>query len=111
MVTEDDDQDIQLVDSELSSPSERLKRHSGNASRSRDDGEFDMEAFIDLDDAAPASGANLTASLHKTIVSRGFSKEFGLLSPEEVERITGSARGDFEDDARSSKRRKVDRSL
>lgn len=110
MVTEDDGEDTQLTYPELSSPSKRLRCRARIGRRPRDD-EFDMEAFIDLDDAAPASGSKITASPHKAVVSRGFSKEFGLLSPEEVERITANARGNFEDEARSSKRRKVDCSM
>lgn len=105
-VATDDDQDMQLECPEWSSPSERVKHRPSHASRLRDD-DFDMEAFLDLNDAAPASGPNLTSSPQRTVVAGGFSKEFGLLSPEEVERITASARNSFEDEARSSKRRKV----
>lgn len=105
-VSTDDDHEMQLAYPEWSSPSERSKRRPNFSSR-LSDADFDIDAFLDLDDAAPAIGTHPT-SPNKTVVGRGFSKEFGLLSPQEVERITTNARLDLEEEARSSKRRRVD---
>ncbi|KAF8516213.1 hypothetical protein BU17DRAFT_93039 [Hysterangium stoloniferum] len=101
---------------EPSSPLERVQRRRSSGEspiqeNEDDDDDFDMNVFVDLKDAGPPlTLVGVSSSPPKNLSIRGFSKEFGLLSQEEVERIVGDASPTriFEDEARSSKRRKVD---
>jgi len=107
------DEDLDLAyPAHLSSPLDRLQRRrlsANDATKISDDDEddFDLTDFLDLDNVDGTPGS-VPASPVKITPTRGFSKEFGLLSQEEVERLTSSAHSSFEEEARSSKRRKLD---
>ena len=106
------DEDLDLAyPAHLSSPLDRLQRRRLSANDatkiSDDEDDFDLTDFLDLDNVDGTPGS-VPASPVKITPTRGFSKEFGLLSQEEVERLTSSAHSSFEEEARSSKRRKLD---
>ncbi|GJJ09635.1 hypothetical protein Clacol_003859 [Clathrus columnatus] len=87
-----------------SSPLQRVQRRRSSKEQEE---EFDMDDFLDLKD----SGTNLSSvpsSPHKVSQNRGFAKEFGLLSQEEVDRITASVRPGSTEDFRSPKRRRIE---
>jgi len=111
------DMELTYLD-EPSSPLERAqRRRSSRESPTQenededDDDDFDIDAFVDLKDVGPPLMlVGVCSSPPKNLSTREFSKEFGLLSQEEVERIVGDASPTriFEDDTRSLKRRKID---
>lgn len=94
-----------------SSPLRRLQRRQSNKNDDKDHEEdFDVDHFLDLKDSeTPVS--NPPSSPQKILSSRGFAKEFGLLSQEEVDRITGSIRPGSCEDWRNPKRRRVESPL
>ncbi|KIJ38460.1 hypothetical protein M422DRAFT_258828, partial [Sphaerobolus stellatus SS14] len=101
---------------QLSSPLGRLQRRRTSASETRlRDDDFDLTDFLHLDNVAGNTGSSTPSSPSKISHSpREFSKEFGLLSQEEVERLTAttlpttSSPTAFEREARSSKRRRTE---
>ena len=110
--SDQEDKNMELRYPEWSPRSERVqyRRSLETSGSSAGDDDFDMEAFLDLEDAEPPSDHDVTLSPHKTVVGRGlqFSKEFGLLSPEEVQHITANARSTLSQEPRNSKRQRVD---
>lgn len=88
-----------------SSPLNRVQRRRSSKNDDKEQEDFDMDHFIDLKD----SGTSPTApsSPQKISLSRGFAKEFGLLSQEEVDRIAGSLQPGFSEDFRNPKRRRI----
>lgn len=94
-----------------SSPLRRLQRcrSSRNDDKDREE-DFDVDHFLDLKDSETPT-PNPPSSPQKIPPSCGFAKEFGLLSQEEVDRITGSIRPGSCEDWRNPKRRRIESPL